>query len=73
MSAPVVVFHAIQRYGKGEPKVHASVDGSLVFWDPKRDGWRCSACGDVDLSFCPHIDAVEALLAPSVLGAWDPF
>ena len=73
-----VEFKKINRWGLHKPVVHADVtDGGVVLpviWEPKRwGGWRCYHCGDdADLAECPHIDAVEDLLAPSVLGDWDP-
>lgn len=75
MSAPhdVKIF-AVRKYGtKGGARVHASVDGGRVMWDPSGPtggGWLCDQCGDADLTYCPHVDAVEAILAPSVLGEW---
>lgn len=66
-----VEFYAIRKFGTHGAKVHASADGHFVMWDPRRGGWDCKACGDVDLSDCTHIDAIEALLAPSVIGDWD--
>lgn len=65
-----VLIWGVRKYGVRGAKVHASVDGEFVMWDPARGGWDCKICGDVDLSNCTHIDAIEALLAPSVLGDW---
>jgi hypothetical protein len=62
-----VEFYGIRRYGTRNAVVHTSVDGLPVIWDER--GWRCGHGCD-DLNRCLHIDAVEALLAPSVLGDW---
>lgn len=64
-----IAFHGVRKYGKRgySPIVHAAVDGLPVMWDQR--GWRCGHdCPD--LNGCPHIDAVEELLDPSVIGEW---
>jgi hypothetical protein len=78
MSAHEVKFHAIRKHGTLGARVHAAVDGAFVLWDPAGPdgGWVCKGCDPegigLDLAECPHIEAIETLLAPSVLGEWDP-
>ncbi len=69
---PRVEFRRISRLGTARPVVHAGVDGILVIWDPGhgRWGWTCGEHDDV--YECEHVEAVVALLHPSVLGDWQP-
>ena len=61
-----IAFHSVKKHGTRNPAVLASVDGLPVAWDVR--GWRCAyECPDD----CPHIEAVAALLDPSVLGDWE--
>lgn len=63
----MVRFHSVKKYGTRNAAVIASVDGLQVAWDAR--GWRCGH-GCHDLNECRHIDAVEALLDPTVLADW---
>ena len=48
------------------PTVLAIVDGFTVRWTPK-DDWSCS-CDELAFPDCPHIPAVENVIAPRILG-----
>jgi hypothetical protein len=62
----------VSAYRAHNPVVHASVDGHLVMWTPRRGGWQCRYPGCDDIETCPHVTAVEAILSPTVLDGWDP-
>lgn len=48
------------------PAVLAIVDGFTVRWSP-RDDWSCT-CDELQFPECPHIPAIEKVIAPRILG-----
>lgn len=44
-----------------DPGVLATVDGSLVKWNPRRD-WTCSCLTELDEYECEHIEVIRDML-----------
>ncbi len=54
------------RDGRPTPEIVAFVDACKVTWRPQQ-GWTCRDC-DEPADTCRHVEAVAALIAPSITG-----